>query len=301
MSHSIRTFLYIPILLMCCFAVGAGCSHSAEPLTIGLIPANDPAVMLEQAAPLQRYLEQELDRPVHMVVAGTYAELIERMKDGEIDIGRFGAFSYIAAQSEMELEPMVVQHRQEGFGTTYRSVIITGAESGIQTLEQLPGKSFGFVDAGSTSGFVIPYALFKSRGIDYDNYFSEIVFSGTHDQVLEDVLTGKLDAGAISDVTLQRRIDAGTVSAADVRVIWQSSDIPGSPFASKASLPESVKAGFQRAMLDIHEQDPAAMKSFDSLIIQFVKFDDTMYNEIRNLSTVLGGQFIFENFLKNAR
>ena len=58
------------------------------------------------------------------------ASLVEGMENATIDIGLYGAFSYIAAESEMELTPLVVQQRKDT-GTYYNSFIITHKNSGI--------------------------------------------------------------------------------------------------------------------------------------------------------------------------
>ncbi|HZG75749.1 MAG TPA: phosphate/phosphite/phosphonate ABC transporter substrate-binding protein [Paenibacillus sp.] len=279
-------------------AFAPGCATENEPLTIGLVPSSDPAAMIERFAPIEAYLEQELERPVDTVVTEHYAGLIERMKAESVDIGWYGAFSYTAAQAELELEPMVIQ-RREGSGLFYHSVIVTRSDSDFASVEDLEGASFAFVDRGSTSGFIIPYALFKSRGIEYERFFGSVAFSGTHDSVLEDVMEGDADAGVLEDLTLQKWIASDKLDAPDVRVLWQSEPLPGSPFAARASLKDGLKSEFREAMIAIHEKDPSAMKRFDERIERFEPFEDALYKDIRNISTILGKSYVLDNFLNN--
>jgi len=292
-----KRLLTLSVVLSSFTAMLLGCGSERE-LTIGMVPSGDPEAMLERFRPIEQYLERELDLPVNVVVTGHYAGLIERMKGDEIDIGWFGAFTYIAAQEEAALEPMVIQQR-EGYGLYYHSLIITRTDSGIDSIEGLRSADFAFVDPGSTSGFVIPYALFKSRDVDYETYFTSHWFSGTHDDVLNDVLTGKADAGVMEDLTLSARIAEGAVAPTEIRTLWTSEPIPGSPFAARADLSPSLKSGFLGAMTRIHEADPEAMKSFDRRIEAFLPFHDDLYTDIRNISTILGRQYIIDNFLQN--
>ena len=132
------------------------------------------------------YLEEKLGIPIEVTVTENYVSLIDGMKNSTIDIGWYGAFSYIAAESEMELNPLVLETRKDS-GAYYQSLIITHKDSGIRSIEGLEGKSFAFVDSGSTSGFVLPYALFKSRQIDYEQFFSEYYYAGSHEQVPIDI------------------------------------------------------------------------------------------------------------------
>ena len=47
--------------------------------------------------------------PIRVTVTENYVSLIEGMKDKTIDIGWYGAFSYLAAESEIELTPLVLK------------------------------------------------------------------------------------------------------------------------------------------------------------------------------------------------
>ena len=78
-----------------------------------MIPVKDAAEMEADFEPIRMYLEERLGLPIEVMATDNYVSLIEGMKDGKIDIGWYGAFSYIAAESEMELTPLVVQQRKD--------------------------------------------------------------------------------------------------------------------------------------------------------------------------------------------
>ncbi|RKJ16393.1 phosphate/phosphite/phosphonate ABC transporter substrate-binding protein, partial [Butyricicoccus sp. 1XD8-22] len=155
-----RSLFIVILVILNSFLVG--CSTESEKLTIVMIPVRDAEEMKSEFEPIELYLEKQLDKEIEVYITDNYAGLVEGMKDGVIDIGWFGAFSFIAAESQIDLTPLVVQERRET-GLYYQSYIITRNDSSIETLEDLEDKSFTFVDPGSTSGFVLPYALLKSR------------------------------------------------------------------------------------------------------------------------------------------
>ncbi len=274
-----------------------GCNSTPKKLTIGLVPSNNPQKMVNDFKPISKYLEKEMGMEVETIVPEDYLGLIEGMKDKSIDIGWYGAFSYAIAGREIELEPMVIQYRK-GFGTSYHSLIIVRSDSNINGIEDLENKSFTFVDPGSTSGFVIPSALFKSRHIDIDQFFNEVRYSGEHDSVPLDVLEKVADAGAMEDLTFDRMVNEGVINSDDFIIIWKSDKIPGSPFIARSDLDDSIKKDFKKAMLTIHINNPNAVKSFDKRIERYVEFDDSIYNGIRNIARILGDDFVMENFLK---
>ncbi|TQR15337.1 phosphate/phosphite/phosphonate ABC transporter substrate-binding protein [Psychrobacillus soli] len=273
------------------------CATTPKKLTIGMIPVKDAIEMEKEFEPIRLYLEEQLGMPIEVDTADSYVSLIEEMKNETIDIGWYGAFSYIAAESEMELTPLVVQQRKDT-GIYYNSLIITPKNSGISTIEELEGKKFAFVDSGSTSGFVLPYALLKSRNIAYETFFSEIEYAGSHDQVLANILHHEVDAGAISSVQYGNLIEKGIVKPDDMTVIWKSENIPGSPYVARSELDEEIQEGFTEAMLALHTKEPDVLNSYDNTVEKYIEVDKKYYNPIKNIATILGKEYMYEYFLK---
>lgn len=262
-----------------------------------MIPVRDANEMEKEFEPIRLYLEEQLGIPIELDVTDSYVHLIEGMKNETIDIGWYGAFSYVAAESEIELTPLIVQQRKDT-GIYYNSLIITRKDTGINRIEELKGKKFAFVDSGSTSGFILPYALLKSRNIAYETFFSEIQYAGSHDQVLAKILTREVDAGAISSVQYENLVEKGIVKTEDMSVIWKSENIPGSPYVARSKLDKAIQKRFSKAMLEIHTEKPNALNSFDNTFEKYIEVDSKNYNSIRNIATILGKEYMYERFLK---
>nr|WP_106781214.1 phosphate/phosphite/phosphonate ABC transporter substrate-binding protein [Lysinibacillus timonensis] len=274
-----------------------GCSASSDKLTIGMIPVRDAKDLEKEFEPVKLYLEKTLNVDIDIQVTDSYASLVKKMKNGTIDIGWYGAFSFIAAESELNLTPLVVQQRKET-GLYYQSLIITKNDSRIENIEDLKDSVFAFVDAGSTSGFVLPFALFKSRNINMEQHFKDTVFSGTHEQVLIDIGNGRVDAGAISSIQYNELIKLGKINKETYKIIWQSENIPSSPIVARSDIDNGIKQGFIEAMLNIHIQIPNELKMFDDSIVKFIEIDNKIYHPIRNIATILGKDYMYEYFLK---
>ena len=292
-----RLKLGILLIVLCISLILTSCKGSSETLTIGLIPVRDANEMIEGFEPIRKYLEERLGMPIEVTVTEDYVSLIEGMKTSNIDIGWYGAFSYIAAESEMELNPLVLETRKDS-GAYYQSLIITHKDSGIRSIEGLEGKKFAFVDSGSTSGFVLPYALFKSRQIDYEQFFSEYYYAGSHEQVPMDIQAHKVDAGAISSIQFDTMIHNGKIKRDDFVVIWKSNDIPGAPFVARSDLNENIQTNFVVAMENINTEFPEGLHAFDNSIEKYIEVESKHYNTIRNIATILGKDYMYEYFLK---
>lgn len=284
------------IVLLCSILVG--CNGNKEEITIGLIPLRDKEEMYNNFEPIKLYLENNLEVPVNVTVTNDYASLVKEMENGTVDIGWYGAFSYIAADSLLDLKPLVVQERKLD-GIYYQSLIITKKESDIHTIEDLKGSTFSFVDSGSTSGFVLPVALFKSRDIEIKDFFDEVHFSGTHQQVTIDLESNLVDAGAISSIQFEKLIKENKIDENDYRVIWKSEDIPGSLFVAGTNIDEKLQEKFISAMVAIHQEQPEALEKFDASIEKYIEVDNNIYHSIRNIATILGKDYMIEFFLKS--
>ena len=272
-----KKILGIIVITLCLSYVLISCKGSPEKLTIGLIPIRDADEMVEDFEPIRLYLEEKLGIPVKVIVTKDYVSLIKGMKNETIDIGYYGAFSYIAAESEMELNPLVVESRKET-GIYYNSLIITHKDSGISSIEELKGKRFAFVDSGSTSGFVLPYALFKSRNIDYEEFFSEYYNAGSHVQVLADIQHHKADAGAISSVQFNKMIKEGKIKKDDFVILWKSEDIPEVLYVARSGLDKDVQTNFNEAMLNVHNEIPDRLNTYDNSIERYIEVESKTYN-----------------------
>lgn len=275
-----------------------GCNKNKEELTIGMIPVNTEEKMLNDFESIRLYLEEKLEIPVTVKVTEDYASLVNEMKNKTVDIGWYGAFSYIAADSQIDLTPLVVQKRKVE-GLYYQSLIITHRDSDIHTIEDLEGTTFAFVDSGSTSGFVIPYALFTSRDIIHEQFFERVHYSGTHNQVPKDIKNNIADAGAISSIQFGKLINEGEIDVNDFRIIWESENIPGSLYVARSDIDQNLKDKFISSLLTIHNDRPTALEKFDDSIEKYIEVDNNNYHSIRNTATILGKDYMVKYFLKD--
>jgi ABC-type phosphate/phosphonate transport system substrate-binding protein len=74
----------------------------------------------------------------------------------------------------------------------YYGCVMTRADSGIDRLEDLIGRSFGFSDETSTSGHIFPRALLQRAGVS----LGHVLYAGGHPNVVQAVRDGKVDGGA---------------------------------------------------------------------------------------------------------
>jgi len=255
-------------------------------LRIGLIPADDAEEQIRNYQPMADYLEETLGMEVEMTVTHDYTAAIEAMRAKHIDMAWFGPFSYVLANKEADAEAIVVGLRRDTGESSYRTFIVTQADSGIKTLDDIRGKTFAFVDPASTSGNLIPRKLFAEAGIDPETDFASIIYAGMHNTSALAIKNGTVDAGAYSDTTYRRMVEENQIEEDATFIIAKSPPIPGSPIVVRGDLPEEFKQEIKQAILDMDQQVMHEVQGWGD-IEKYVEAMDSDYNVIRETAKVL--------------
>jgi phosphonate transport system substrate-binding protein len=231
-------------------------------LVMAFVPSGEARTILESGNRIAHLLEMATGYQFESVVATSYAGVIEAMGAGRADIGWLNTFSYVLAHDKYGVEVRLVTVR---FGLPYyRAEIITQADAGINTLADLRGKRFAFVDPASTSGYLFPVAGLKKAGYDPQKFFGQTIFAGSHNNVVLAVYQGRVDAGSVFE-------DArGSVQKTlpdvmqKVKVVWKSDPIPNDTVSFRRALPADVKDKVTTALLRF-SQTPAGLDALKSL------------------------------------
>ncbi len=295
-----------------------------EKFTIGFFGGDDADAVLENNEPIRVYLEEKLGIPVEYFTGTSYTAVIEAMRADRVDAMEVGPFSYVLAVQEAQAEALAVYTGEAGdkveydpgVPAHYYSTIITKKGSGIETLEDLKGQDFTFVDPASTSGHLAPKTLLIKNGIDPDAEMNT-VFAGSHPTSVLAVWNGSANAGATYEGNLYRLQGEGQIELCNfpdeqigkrrtpeeikevydacpegnIAIIAMSDEIPSTPFAARTELPESFKAAVKQALLEIKDNpeliaqikhwylDPSGELGLETL--------DQYYNSLRDIAKLL--------------
>ena len=219
---------------------------------------------------LRKHAEEALGVPVKIFTPADYDGVIQGLLGGTLDAGILGASGYAKAYltNPDAVEPRLVKTNMDG-KFTYYSIGFARKDSGIKSLDDMKGKRFGFGDPNSTSGYLIPLVELPKAGYSMKpgEYFSEIKFTGGHEQTIVAVKNGDVDAGVTwadglgdwadgyNSGALRKAVDAGIVDMNDLVEIWKSQPIPEGPFVVRKALPADVKDKFTAMVAGLAETD----------------------------------------------
>lgn len=252
-----------------------------EKINFGVIPVAGSTSMKENFSGLTEHLNKKLGIKVELQLAGDYTGVITGMQHKHIDVAYFGPESYVQAQKRANAEALVVEVDAESGVPGYRGIIITKKDSGLNSLESIKGKTWAFTSSQSTSGTLVPTVMFSKSGINPQEYFSKVLYSGGHEASILSIKAGKIDAASTNDLDFNRGLGKAW-TADDFNIIWTSDLIPGSPMAVRGDLPESLKKALKEAFISYNDKD-----GLNKLKIKgYIEANDSMYNPIRDLIEV---------------
>jgi phosphonate transport system substrate-binding protein len=168
-----------------------------------------------------------------------------------------------------DIAPVAVTLDNEG-NLGYYSVIAVRADSPYQKIEDIKGKSFAFADPNSTSGYAVPsYYLATQMNTSADEYFSEVAFSGGHEQSVMALVNGTFEAVATNwrneeSGTIQNMEKKGLIPEGSVRIIWKSPVIPNTPVMMLTTLPQELQDAFKTALMAFPEKDPDGFATYSN-------------------------------------
>lgn len=251
------------LLVMAAWLVAPAAPAPAQTkLVMAFVPSGEARTILESGNKIAHLLEVATGYKFESFVATSYAGVIEAMGARRADIGWLNTFSYVVAHEKYGVEVRLVTVR---FGNPYyKAQIIAQAGSAINSLADLKGKRFAYVDANSTSGYLFPRVGLKKAGFDPDKLFGQTIFAGSHNNVVLAVYQGRVDAGAVFEdarATVQKTMPDVMQK---VKVIWKSDPIPNDTVSFRGDLPADIKDRVTKALLRFSQQ-PAGLDALKSL------------------------------------
>lgn len=251
-------------------------------LRVGRIPYLDPRKMVKDHEKLMEYLKKELGvSAARLVLTPNYDELNKFLKDGKIDIAWHGTINYPLARQTTGAKTILMPTRFKK--KSYRGMIVVRADSGINTIKDLKGKSFAFTDKKSASGYLFPLILMMENGIDPEKDLSRIDYLKKHDNILYNVLYKKFDAGTVYDDA--RELLKNDAERAQLKVLATTADILNEPIMVRGNLPAETIEKIRAAFLKLRKDNPETAPVIELLgnVETFEKASDSDYDNIVSL------------------
>ena len=226
-----------------------------------------------------------------IVVVDSISKMIEELKSGRVDVYIDSPFpvAFVGKRADIDL----LLRRWKRGSDTYRSVVFTRADGGVETVADLAGKMIAFGEPFSTSGFLMPKAALASTGLRLDNYEDAAasvppdrvgyLFSNDAENTLFWVLKSKVDAGAVNEDYF-KGLAGSRIS--ELKILLTTKAVPRNLVCVRQSLDPLVTDALRKILLGMDEDEEGAvvLKGFE----ETSKFDLLLGGPEQQLAGIMG-------------
>jgi phosphate/phosphite/phosphonate ABC transporter binding protein len=238
----------------------------------GAVPVKDAVEMNAQFEPLCRMLSQLLDVELVLRLGHDYDDAIKDVGTGRALLSYQTPSTYIEAHERHGVVPLVVP--LSSGEPYYRSAVVVRADSGVDRLDQLAGRSVAFGDAKSTGSKAMPESMLRKAGVAL-NDLSGHAFVGSHDNVATAVLNKDYDAGGLMASTAEKYVGRG------LKILATSDPIPQFPICASPKLTEDQRRLVTQALVGL--DDRRVLEALGKKITGFARIEDRDYDPVREM------------------
>ncbi len=285
------------LLLSASLALGTGTAALAaekkDEITLAVIRTEEMSTLAKRWEVAIDYLSKTANVNINFYTTTSYASVVEAMLSGFVDVASLGPKIYIVAHEKSggAIVPIVSytlpadMYNDKPCGC-YLGALVTKAGSGMKTLESTKGKVLALVDPASTSGNALPRALFPEKigGVELEDYWGRVFYSGSHTASARAIQAGKADAAFISLGTLRRVIISGEMKKEDFNYLWISPEIPIDVISidKNRMKPELVKR-IRNAFLDMSKSEAGRAVLAATGWEVFAPAEDSRFDPLRKI------------------
>ena len=276
------TLVTVAMLLLA--AVPAPVGAQAGKLRFGVGPLQPTPNETKKAyEPFFAYLAKQLNREFDLTATTDWAGISVALANKQVDVAWMGPWGYILANADSGVRAIATA-KYDG-KPIYHAIVVCGPGKVKSWPEGAKGKRVSFADVGSTSGWLIPTAWFKAKGIDPKTYFNYSDGS-THAANEIAVASGQVDCATDFDRNRNTMMETGRLDKTATEIVWQSDPLPNDAIAVPKDFDPALAQRVQQILVDISEEQAKTL--LPPHYTGFVKADHASYKMIEDAGIAVG-------------
>jgi phosphonate transport system substrate-binding protein len=261
------------------------------------------AFVSEEGLPIYQELADYLGKKVNLeakVISGlTYDESDMLLNKGIIQIGFVCGLPYTHAKKTgtyrlLGIPVMALKKGiypdvpgYENVPGKYYSYTIVRKDSPLKNWQDLRGHSYAYNEQNSNSGYNMPrYKLVQLGARSWEDWFSTIKVSGSHEESIRLVSSGAVDASSVDSLVLDYERSINLPDALNVKVIEVLGYPKGAgavPVVISNKTDPGLVEKLQHALLNMQHDPEGRSILKKALILHFSPPDDKNYDDVRHM------------------
>jgi len=243
-----------------------------------------PAETKKAFEPFFADLAKKLNREYDLVATTDWAGISVALANEQVDLAWMGPWGYVLANNDSGVTAIATA-KYDG-KPIYHAIVVCKPGSGIKSWPQDGrGRRVSFADVGSTSGWLIPTAWFRTRGINPKEYF-QYSDGATHAANEIAVASGQVDCATDFDRNRNAMIESGKLEKAATEIVWQSDPLPNDAIAVRHGFDSALTKRIQELVVSLSEAD--AKSVLPNHYTGFVPATHASYKMIEDAGVLVG-------------
>lgn|GEM_PF-149781 len=310
-----RMFSRVSVLIFLLILTVSVTQAQRQVIRFGVGPLQPtPAGTKAAFEPFFASLAEQLDVDYELVATDSWAGISVAMISEQVDVAWMGPWGYVLANDASEVLTgkaitaiATVKYDEKPI---YHGIIVGQPDLDLPMLDMgtnpdqssvnawldMAGQySISFADLGSTSGFLIPTAFFKTYGIDPKIHFASYSEGSTHAANETAIVNGQAQLATDFDRNRNTMISNGAFTEEQSVIYWQSAPLPNDAIAIRAGLDPVLAEKLRSILLNMTPEQAQELKigiaGSDNTVVRytgFVEASDASYRYIREAGIFIG-------------
>jgi phosphonate transport system substrate-binding protein len=233
--------------------------------------------------PFFAHVAKQLNREFDLTATTDWAGISVALANKQVDVAWMGPWGYILANADSGVRAIATA-KYDG-KPIYHAIVVCGPGKVKGWPDGAKGKRVSFADVGSTSGWLIPTAWFKAKGIDPKKLFN-YSDGATHAANEIAVASGQVDCATDFDRNRNAMIESGRLEKNATEVVWQSDPLPNDAIAVPKDFDPALAQRIQKILVEITEAQ--AKTILPNHYTGFVAADHASYKMIEDAGISVG-------------
>jgi phosphonate transport system substrate-binding protein len=262
--------------------------------------SDDPGEVIEGTQPLADYVAANLSdfgiTAGQVKITATADEMAQLLESGEVDLYFDSVYPATLISDTSGAQPFLRRWR---YGVEeYYTIIFASVESGITTVDDLPGHMIALDNPFSTSGFLLPAVYLVGHDLklagkqSYGDSVAEdevgFVFSYDDENTLQWVLSGLVAAGATDDYNYN--VAFPSEAREKLVLLTETESVPRQVVVARPGLDPELLEAIKQVLTTAHESEAgqAALEPFQtSRFDEFPEGIEAAQNRMREMMDVV--------------
>ncbi|MEO0766706.1 MAG: PhnD/SsuA/transferrin family substrate-binding protein [Pseudomonadota bacterium] len=282
------------ILASAVLAVTAAVAAQADNWRIAVTDVEGMERLQLEWGPFKDALEAATGDSFEFFAVNSRTAAAEALRGETVDFVVSGPAEYVVINKLTNATPIVGLGRPD-----YHCAIVVRADSGINTVADLKGKTVAFGDIGSTSNMLCPMQVLADYGLDPVN---DIEKTHTSRNIAHEALkAGDVDAlGSNAGSWLNVRNKETDLPYGFFKILARSGDLPNDMIMVGAHVPGDAAARVQDAIISNKDSIIAGITAHEEndkyVGMDLVEIEDSAYDYVRSMYANAGFPQ-FDNFI----